>query len=247
MHLSRMFDLDVVARIYEGLTSQRMWRHEIGSLLTLAELDHVRPMRCLDLGCGPGESSFVLADTLAPESEVVGIDISHAMIARARSLAGRRPSNRTLRFEQADATHLPFASGSFDVAIGHSFLYLVRDPPAVLRETHRLLAPGGHLLLMEPRAEGSLFRAAWASRRQWSRALTAPVTTLRFAASMVLWRLVSGTAGRLSKPGLERWLTTAGLQPTCIESAMGGLGLRCVGRRSPVPGATERSPSRRRE
>ncbi len=232
MHVNGMFDLGLVARAYEGLTSQALWRDEIGALLALAELDLDRPIRCLDLGCGPGESAFVLADRLAPGSEVVGVDISPAMVARARVLATRRSDDVQLRFEHADATDLPFAAESFDLAIGHSFLYLVRDAHAVLVETHRLLNPGGHLLLMEPNQAGSLPKAAWRARHHARRLVQAPITTTRFVASMVLWRVVSGRAGRLSRAELARQLPAAGLTVSRIETAFSGLGVRCVGHRS---------------
>lgn len=241
MHVNGMFDLGLVARAYEGLTSQALWRDEISALLALAELNLDRPIRCLDLGCGPGESTFVLAEHLPPRSEVVGIDISRAMVSRARVLAQRHSGDVRLRFEQADATALPFATESFDLAIGHSFLYLVRDPHAVLVETHRLLRPGGLLLLMEPNQTGSLPRAMWRARHHVRQLLRAPITSTRFVASMVLWRVVSGRAGRMSRAELARRLPDAGLTVSRIEPAFNGLGVRCVGRRPPPPSTPARS------
>lgn len=213
---------------YDLLTDQALWRDQV-----LRVLDHVpvRPRRILDLGCGPGVSAFALGEHLGAETEIVGIDIAKRMIALAeRHHLRDHPHLDRVRFQHADATALPFDDRGFDLAVGHSFLYLCPDRPAVLREVRRVLRPGGTLVLLEPAAEGSLPRAALRAIPEapvlWRHPLDAP----RFLASMVLWRTVSVAAGRLDPHLVDRLFGDAGFVEVYTRPTLGGLGLHCVGR-----------------
>lgn len=240
-----VFHARPVAAFYDLLTGQVLWRRAIESMLAGCGADRgTPPSRVLDLGCGPGESAFALAERW-PEAEVVGVDLAPAMIRRARQRLRRRPDTTgNLRFEVADAADLLFDSACFDLAIGHSFLYLVSDRPRVLREALRVLRPGGMLCLMEPAASGSLLRAGAQARAEIARAIRrAPVTAARFGASMVLWRWFSGRAGRLASRDVERLFGDAGFTAIATEPTLAGLGMHCLGRRPagtrsdrPVPG-----------
>ena len=217
------------ALVYDLLTAQRFWRDQIASVLGYVE--GRRPLRVLDLGCGPGVSTFVLAERLGGDSDLVGVDLAHKMVARAQRHHRRYHAALTnVRFEQADATRLPHDEGSFDLAVGHSFLYLVPDRPAVLAEVRRVLAPGGTLVLMEPRAGGSLLEAASAVGPRWRGASTTPWQASRFVASLVLWRLVSSNAGRMSPGLVEQLFAAAGFREVESHPTLAGLGLHCVGR-----------------
>lgn len=98
----------------------------------------------LDYGCGIGR----VALALAPHAErVVGVDVSGAMVAEARSRAAG-VANAT--FEATDGRTLPFADASFDLVLAvDSFPYLVRAGvlEAQLAELGRVLRPGGDLLV----------------------------------------------------------------------------------------------------
>ncbi|RME70011.1 MAG: class I SAM-dependent methyltransferase [Planctomycetota bacterium] len=228
---------DLGAAPYDWLTRQALWREQIARVLA-----HVRgsPRRVLDLGCGPGVSAFVLAERLGPDAQVTGIDLSPKMIERAEAhLARRYPQLASrVRFEVADATRTRFEDAAFDLAVGHSFLYLVPDRPAVLREVRRLLAPGGTLVLMEPNARGSLLTAAQRARAHAGELLRRPSAALRFVASMVLWRTVSGAAGRIEPEQARRLLTEAGFDACEIHPTIAGLGLHLVGRVAKRPADT---------
>jgi SAM-dependent methyltransferase len=71
---------------------------------------------------------------------IVGIDSSPGMIAKAKS------TGADIEFLQADAQSLPFPDESFDVATARHMLYHVPDIPRALRESHRVLRPGGRFL-----------------------------------------------------------------------------------------------------
>jgi ubiquinone/menaquinone biosynthesis C-methylase UbiE len=98
--------------------------------------------RVLDLGCGNGALLCRLAPRLA---RGVGVDLSPAMIARARQRATGLPQ---LSFEAVTGPRLPFPDASFDVVVSLlSFRYLDWDP--VMNEIRRVLAPGGRLLVVD--------------------------------------------------------------------------------------------------
>ena len=222
----RRLVFDLGARGYDFLTDHDLWRAQIARVLDYAP---PAPRRVLDLGCGPGVSSFVLAERLGPVAEVVGIDFSGEMIRRAR--CHHRTHYRhlgNLRFEEADVLALPFAADTFDLAVGHSFLYLLPDRPKALREIHRVLAPGGRLVLMEPRRQGSILRAARRGLERIENLLRDPLGTPRLAASMVLWRLASGAAGRLDEGEVRILFEEAGFEGVETVPTLAGLGLHCV-------------------
>lgn len=224
-----LFDLGAAG--YDLLVRQDLWRAQIARVL-----DHVpRPwdhLRVLDLGCGPGVSAFVLAERLGRGATLTGIDFAAGMIERAnRRLREHDPPLANVRFEQADATDLPFEDSSFDLAVGHSFLYLVREPDRVLREVRRVLAASGRLVLLEPLESGNLWRALVNAAPALPGAMNAPWQTARFALSMFLWRQVSARAGRMSPARIERLFRTAGFEDVATHPTLSGLALHCVGRR----------------
>ena len=75
----------------------------------------------------------------------VGLDLTGAMLGRARARRGQL----ALDLVQGDSQRLPFASASFDAVLLHLIVAIVPDPVAVLRETARVLKPGGRVLLLD--------------------------------------------------------------------------------------------------
>lgn len=98
-------------------------------------------MRLLDIGCGPGAITAVLA---AHVGQVTGIDIQPRSIAAANELVGETGIGN-LSFREADMTALPFDDESFDAVFLHAVLYH-QDAPTLagtLAEARRVLRPGG--------------------------------------------------------------------------------------------------------
>ena len=98
----------------------------------------------LDAGCGTGFLSFELA---ARGHRVTGVDFAPAMLAEARRKATER--SVSVRFEQADAEHLPFPPASFDLAISRHVLWTLPHPEAAIDEWIRVLRPGGRLVIID--------------------------------------------------------------------------------------------------
>ena len=214
--------------VYDAMTHQDVWREQIADVLDhLPEETGIRAV--LDLGCGPGVSAFVLAQRL-PEATVDGLDLAERMIVRAKRHHARTfPHLSRVKFHVGDATMLPWPDDAFDLVVGHSFLYLVPDPLAVLAQARRVLAPGGTLVLLEPNSTGSFRRAA---DRGFGRELEqfAALDIARFKLSMVAWRFVSGNVGRLDPVVVQGWLNDSGFDEAAIVPTLGGLGMHCVGR-----------------
>ena len=108
-------------------------------------LDVKAGMRVLDLACGPGTLTRPLAGQVAPDGEVVGVDLAPGMIdlARAAGIAHAR-------FEVMDIEHLGFADASFDAAACGHGLQFVPDLSRALREAHRVLRPAARFAASVP-------------------------------------------------------------------------------------------------
>ncbi|MEK1876238.1 MAG: methyltransferase domain-containing protein, partial [Rhizobium altiplani] len=81
----------------------------------LAAINAAAPVmgeRVLDVGCGAGASSLDLAARVGAGGHVLGVDISEALIARARALA---PQDTPAQFQMADASSTEFPEGAFDI------------------------------------------------------------------------------------------------------------------------------------
>ena len=142
-----------------GLAYEPLWRVHSLTLLTGERFPSDRELRIifdfvglerggryLDLGCSAGLYTRSLARMLDNRGEVVGIDISPFMLkeaARRAQKIGAKPS-----FVRADAHNIPFADANFSGAVCGGTLNELGDPARALRETRRILEPGGHLAIM---------------------------------------------------------------------------------------------------
>src|SRR6476661_783317 len=103
----------------------------------LADLAVVRQgMRALDVGCGPGSLTTELVRRLGPE-HVAAVDPSEPFVEAARA----RHQGVDVRLASAEA--LPWADGTFDVALAQLVVHFMTDPVAGLREMARVTRPGG--------------------------------------------------------------------------------------------------------
>jgi arsenite methyltransferase len=104
--------------------------------------------RVLDLGCGAGTDSLVAAQMVGSSGSVVGIDMTPAMLAKARRAAAELGVTNA-DFVEGEVESLPFQDDSFDVVISNGVIDLVPDKDAVYSEIYRVLAPGGRIQIAD--------------------------------------------------------------------------------------------------
>jgi len=98
----------------------------------------------LDAGCGTGFLSLELASR---GHRVTGVDFAPAMLTEARRKASEQRA--AIRFEEADAEQLPFASGSFDLFVSRHVLWTLPHPEEAIDEWISVLRPGGRLAVID--------------------------------------------------------------------------------------------------
>ncbi|QMW22436.1 class I SAM-dependent methyltransferase [Sandaracinobacteroides saxicola] len=103
------------------------------------------PARILDIGCAVGHATLPWCDAF-PSAEVHGIDVGAALLRYAHARAGSL--GKAVHFTQANAESTPFPDGHFDLVTSSIVLHetSTRGLPAILRECHRVLKPGGLML-----------------------------------------------------------------------------------------------------
>jgi demethylmenaquinone methyltransferase/2-methoxy-6-polyprenyl-1,4-benzoquinol methylase len=209
---------DRIAGLYDAMNSvmtagmHHRWRRRAADLAELAPGG-----RALDVATGTGDLAIELARRVGPEGEVVGVDFSEAMLARARAkaLGTKAPG---VRFEWADALALPFPDGAFAAAAVGFGARNFSDLAQGLAEMARVVAPGGRVVVLEittpTRPPLSWFHRVWFDRLVPALGQVAgdsdayaylPESVRRFPAPREL-------AATLERAGLSeiRWLITAG-------------------------------------
>jgi ubiquinone/menaquinone biosynthesis C-methylase UbiE len=130
-------------RFDDGAGYERMmgkWSRLAGEVF----LDWLKPpsgLRWIDVGCGNGAFTELLAERCAP-AEIQGVDPSGAQLAFARS----RHSAGIAQFQKGDAMALPFADNSFDAAAMALVIFFVPDPAAGVAEMTRVVRAGGQVV-----------------------------------------------------------------------------------------------------
>lgn len=102
------------------------------------------PLKILDVGTGPGIVANLIAEM---GHDVTGIDVSERMLKKAAENSATL--HNTLDFVQGDAENLPFDEESFDAVVNRYVLWSLPDPKKALAEWHRVLTPGGRLVIVD--------------------------------------------------------------------------------------------------
>jgi SAM-dependent methyltransferase len=100
--------------------------------------------KVLDIGGGSGEPSLTIAGIVGPTGSVTFTDPVAGMVETAQAEAGRRALTN-IQFKQCAADELPFADGTFDVAVGRLSAMFFADPVTALREVLRVIRSGGNV------------------------------------------------------------------------------------------------------
>lgn len=138
-----------IARSYDlNNRLHSFWRDQAWRKAAVRMADVKPGDRVLDCACGTGDLTMAFAKS--PAAEVVGSDFTQQMLDIAdtkKPAVGEHVSKIT--YEQADATQLPYDDASFDVLSIAFGIRNVSDPAQALAEFHRVLRPGGRLVILE--------------------------------------------------------------------------------------------------
>lgn len=159
--------LNHVAWLYDPLVEkmsfgrERRFRETTCKIMEPSPKDHV-----LDIGCGTGSLTLLIADRLSKGGRVIGVDAAPRMIAIARRKASRGKSCAEFVIGVAEA--LDFADNSFDHVVNSMFSHHIDSGLKMLafKEMHRVLKPGGKLCTVDidRPTTVSAFLLGWASR-----------------------------------------------------------------------------------
>jgi arsenite methyltransferase len=125
----------------------------------------------LDIGSGGGLDAFLAADKVGPTGRVIGVDMTPAMLERARASAERNHVTN-IEFRQGYAEELPVADGEVDVIISNCVINLTEDKGHVFREAFRVLKPGGRLEVSDMVLSGPVPLELRESAAGWSECVT---------------------------------------------------------------------------
>ena len=204
---------DGVAKRYDivndllSLGQTRRWRQHVVRSLQPAAGELI-----LDLAAGTGTSSVAIA---ASGAEVVSADFSLGMLRQGAT------QYSDMNFCAADALNLPFADNSFDAATISYGLRNVSDVTRALQEMHRVVRPGGRLLVCEfSTPTNPLFRRVY----QVYLVKFMRIVARRFASNPAAYEyLADSIAAWPDQPALARQIADAGWQTVKWRNLTGGI------------------------
>lgn len=105
--------------------------------------------RGLDVGCGVGQYTLLLAGEVGPSGHVTGLDLSPAFLVHARRLAEERDMSERVSFREGDVNKLPFDDDTFDWVWSKDMVgYHPSDPLPSMKELKRVVKPGGIVAIL---------------------------------------------------------------------------------------------------
>jgi len=137
----------------------------VGNSLGLGELKSGQVV--LDLGSGAGLDSLLAARRVGPTGKVIGVDMTEAMIDKARNNATLLGLSN-VEFIHTEIDSLPLEDESIDVAITNGVFNLCPDKPKVLAEVLRVLRPGGKLQMADILLHEDVTPEEVATKGSWS-------------------------------------------------------------------------------
>ncbi len=165
----------------------------------------------LDLGSGAGFDCLLAAPKVGPTGRVIGVDMTPAMIERARANIAKTP-HAHVEVRLGEIEHLPVADASVDVIISNCVINLSPDKAAVFREAFRVLRRGGRLAIADVVATGPVPAAIQAELDAYTGCVAgaAPVGELEAMMRAAGFEDVSVRVSEASRAMVSEWVAGAG-------------------------------------
>lgn len=152
-----------------------------GDPITLAALEPGQTV--LDLGSGAGLDCFFAAKQVGETGKVIGVDMTPAMLERARSSA-QRLNLGNVEFRQGLLEDLPVESGTVDVVISNCVINLSPDKAKVFGEAFRVLKHGGKLAVSDIVTDGELPKEVRGSLAAWAGCVAGAIEAKEYVGMM---------------------------------------------------------------
>ena len=195
----------------DAATADRPWHDLVFAHLQPADLDG---RAVLEIGCGRGELACELVTGDTPPARLIAADFAHAAVRLGRARAASRDVGG-VTWMVADVQHIGLPDASVDTVISCETIEHLPDPVQALREFHRVLRPGGRLILTTPNYFGpfGLYRAYLRLRGRRYTEGDQPICRLTMLPRTLFWVWRSGlrvhtaaaTGQYLLAPGRLPW------------------------------------------
>jgi len=164
-----------------GLDTALLGSLGCGNPTAIANLEPGR--RVLDLGSGGGLDVFLAARAVGPDGFVYGLDMTEEMLELARRNQAAAGIEQ-VEFLKGEIEDIPLPDDSVDVIISNCVINLSTDKPAVFREAHRVLAPGGRFAVTDVVTTRPFTPEEQADLASWTGCIAGALTIDEFAAGL---------------------------------------------------------------
>ena len=165
----QLYDVELLETLPEEVTELSLGCGDPVTIAGLRPGEHV-----LDLGSGGGIDCFLAAEQVGASGRVIGVDMTPAMLERARATRDRLGLTQ-VEFREGQLEALPVAADSVDVILSNCVINLVPDKAAAFQEAYRVLKPGGRISVSDIVAGGDFTSELRADLNRWSECVTGAV------------------------------------------------------------------------
>lgn len=159
--MARPYDSGALAELPEGANLG------LGCGDPTANADLAPGQTVLDLGSGAGVDCFLAARKVGPEGHVIGVDMTDAMLERARENA-RRGGYANVEFRKGEIENMPVESGTVDRIISNCVINLAPNKSKVFGEAHRVLKSGGAFTVSDIVSFGEIPASVRSGMEKWT-------------------------------------------------------------------------------
>jgi SAM-dependent methyltransferase len=170
----------------------------------------------LDIGSGGGLDAFIAARRVGPTGQVIGVDMTPAMLDRARK-AAEKGGYTNIDFRQGYAEKMPVADGVVDVIISNCVINLTEDKSKVFAEACRVLKPGGRLEVNDVVFGGPILPAERASASSWAECISGALPEQEYLDLVKQAGFKNVTARRSTSAGISSGVSVYSVQVSAVK------------------------------